>query len=127
MQGLKKYKGDTQHLQVFLNKISSIIIENKPVGEIVQIVEEYQRFKTGLHPQPETVVHLTDLDVENERFSSLLRQKDAEITMLRDTLIQIQQKTQERPSIEYEGVIRVLKAEIEGLRKENNVLLSRTT
>lgn len=80
-----------------------------------------------MHPQPETVVHLTDLDVENERFSSLLRQKDAEITMLRDTLIQIQQKTQERPSIEYEGVIRVLKAEIEGLRKENNVLLSRTT
>ena len=80
-----------------------------------------------MHPQPETVVHLADLDVENERFSSLLRQKDAEITMLRDTLIQIQQKTQERPSIEYEGVIRVLKAEIEGFRKENNVLLSRTT
>jgi hypothetical protein len=97
------------------------------VSEIVQIVEEYERFKSGLHPQPEALAHLPDLDIDNERFSSLLRQKDAEITMLRDTLIQIQQKTQERPSVEFEGVIRVLRAEVEGLRKENSVLLSRTT
>ena len=64
--------------------------------------------------------------MENERFESLLRQKEAEINMLKDRLA-VQQKGVAQSTLQEEGIIKVLKAENDNLRKENNVLLSQTS
>lgn len=64
--------------------------------------------------------------MENERFESLLRQKEAEINMLKDRLA-VQQKGVTQSTLQEEGIIKVLKAENDNLRKENNVLLSQTS
>lgn len=57
----------------------------------------------------------------------MLRQKDAEIAMLRDSLQVGLSKRQEQGVAQQEGIIRVLKGEIDSLRKENSVLLAKSS
>lgn len=47
--------------------------------------------------------------MDNERFESLLRQKEAEINMLKDRLA-VQQKGVTQSTLQEEGIIKVLKA-----------------
>jgi hypothetical protein len=54
------------------------------------VVGEFERLEKSL-PQREHIFYLGDLNMENERFQSLLRQKEAEINMLKDKL-GVQQK-----------------------------------
>lgn len=57
----------------------------------------------------------------------MLRQKDAEIAMLRDSMHVGQSRKQEQGITQQEGIIKVLKGEIDSLRKENSTLLAKTS
>jgi hypothetical protein len=41
MEGLKRYRGDSNAYAAFLNKITAIIAENRPTGEIISVVQEF--------------------------------------------------------------------------------------
>jgi hypothetical protein len=68
-----------------------------------------------------------DLTIASERIESLLRQKDAEIVLLRDSLVQSRQRTTDQPAAQQDGIIKVLKGEIDSLRKENIALLGKSS
>jgi len=57
-----------------LAKISAIIKENRPVNQIVGLVEEFEKYQQA-YPHVEPTIYLGDLKIDNERFESLLRQK----------------------------------------------------
>lgn len=63
----------------------------------------------------------------DNRVSSLLREKDAQISNLRDTIFSLQKTKTSMSPQEQDMTIKVLKSEIENLRSENNLLQSRTS
>jgi hypothetical protein len=46
MEGLKKYRADANAYAALLAQITTIVSENRPVGEIVGIVQEFDKLKT---------------------------------------------------------------------------------
>lgn len=72
-------------------------------------------------------IPLQDPLIDSERIESMLRQKDAEIAMLRDSLQAGLSKKQEHGVAQQEGIIKVLKGEIDSLRKENSTLLAKSS
>jgi hypothetical protein len=117
MEGLKRYRGDSQALAGYLSQIAAIIAENRPVVDIVNVVHDFEQYNSTGRLEKEPTFHLPDITIDTERIESLLRQKDAEISILKDSLHQTQQRTQEQSSAQQEGIIRVLKGEIDNLRK----------
>lgn len=46
MEALKKYRADANTYAALLAQITTIVNENRPVGEIVGIVQEFDKLKT---------------------------------------------------------------------------------
>jgi hypothetical protein len=65
--------------------------------------------------------------VMDNRVSSLLREKDAQISNLRDTIFSLQKTKASMSPQEQDMTIKVLKSEIDNLKSENTLLQSRTT
>lgn len=57
----------------------------------------------------------------------MLREKDAQIHNLRDTIFSLEKNKHFMSSQEQDMTIKVLKSEIDSLRSENTVLQSKTT
>ena len=47
MEGLKRYRGDSQAYIDYLARISAVIRENRPASEIVNIVQEYDKYRAS--------------------------------------------------------------------------------
>jgi hypothetical protein len=128
MEGLKRYRADANAYAALLTQVAAIVGENRPAAEIAGVLQEFDRLKTSGRPEPEPTVYAGELRIDSERTESALREKDAEIAMLRDSLLQSRQRPAEQlPSSQQEGIIRVLKGEIDSLRKENSGLLGRSS
>ena len=67
-----------------------------------------------------------ELIVDN-RVMSMLREKDAQISSLRDTIFSLQKTKNSMSSQEQDMTLKVLKSEIDNLRSENTLLQSRTS
>ena len=55
---------------------------------------------------------------------SLLREKDAQINHLKDLLYKMERTRETHSTAEYEGIINVLRGQIDSLKQENGVLLA---
>lgn len=51
MEGLKRYRGDANSYEGLLGQIGAIIAENRPVVEIVGVVQEFERLKASGRPE----------------------------------------------------------------------------
>lgn len=53
MEGLRRYKTDANAYSALLTQLSSIIADNRPIQEIVNVVQEYQKIRAGVVDQKE--------------------------------------------------------------------------
>lgn len=51
MEGLKRYRGDANAYAGLLAQIGAIIADNRPVVEIVGVVQEFERLKASGRPE----------------------------------------------------------------------------
>lgn len=90
----------------FLKKISVIIKENRPVNEIVAVINQFEQYEGGF-PQ-ETTAIAGELLFEG-RMESLLREKDANIVHLKDVIYSFQKTNSSQVSQGQDMTISVLK------------------
>ena len=111
---INKSNKDLAAMTNFLKRISNIIQENRPVNEIVAVIDEFGRYDSSIIQEP--TIALGDLMIDN-RVTSVLREKDAQISSLRDTIFSLQKSRGAQSPEEHDMTIKVLKSEIDNLRQ----------
>ena len=93
------------------------------MDDIVRVIEGYRRQRQS-SGAVEFTHSLNQLEFNDERIQSIIRQRDEEINRLRESLRQVQVSGRSQPSAEQEGIIKVLRGEMDKLKTENNQLLT---
>lgn len=131
LQGFQKLKEEAATYVGLLEGIRRVVAENKPVSEIVSYVEQFDLFRSNLSQlvggiQTHMQV-LGDLNIQDERIDALLRQKDSQISLLKERLFESERKTQSRAQSQQSESVIALQADIDQLRKENYSLLTKNS
>jgi hypothetical protein len=116
MKALNETRRETQFYLNLLNRISGNLKSNHTDDDLAAIMKEYQQYRPS-NAKIEETRYVTDLDINNDRWNSLLREKEGEIELLKDSLIKIQQQKTQGSSVASDQTIKVLKSEIDSLRK----------